>query len=274
MAEKSFDEALSGLETGGTGEPEAGAPHGEPADASSHPTVAAMREQFGDAVLFHTIVGRDEHVVYVPAERIREVLGWMKDGQGYGLLLDVTAVDFGGGRPLEVVYQLISVDHDRVLRVKATLPLTALEVDSVVSLYHSANWMEREAYDMFGIHFRGHPDLRRILMPNNYAEGHPLRKDFPLRGRFSRAEQTRRALSMAVEDFYTPHELEVGRMIPPVPAVTRDEVGTTPAPDPAQAAADPSGTVGRPNDEDWTPGTQGSAAGGAPAPGGPGGAGA
>jgi NADH-quinone oxidoreductase subunit C len=276
MAEKSFDEALHGLETGATEPQDDGAPHGESADPTSHPAVAALRNRFGDAVLHHTIVGRDEHVIYIPADRNREILGWLRNeaGHRYDLLLDVTAVDWGGGRPLEVVYQLISVEQNQVLRVKATLPLAALEIDSVVALWNSANWMEREAFDMFGIHFRGHPDLRRILMPNNYAEGHPLRKDFPLRGRFSRAEQTRRALSMAVEDFYTPHELEVGRFVPPVQAVTRDDVGTTPAPDPAQAAGDPSGTSGRPNDEEWSPGVSGSAASGAPGPSHPGGAGA
>jgi NADH-quinone oxidoreductase subunit C len=276
MAEKSFDEALHGLETGGADAAEESRPRGSEAEDASHPAVRPLRDTFGSAILHHTTAGRGEHVLYVDGERIREILGWLRDepGHTYGLLLDLTAVDYGGGRPLEVLYQLISVDHDQVLRLKVTLPLTSLEVDSAVGVYASANWLEREAFDMFGIHFRGHPDLRRILMPNNYAEGHPLRKDFPLRGRFSRAEQTRRALSMAVEDFYTPHELRVGRMMPELQAVTREDVVTVPAPDPEQAAADPAGTAGRPNDEDWAPGTSGSAAGGAPAPGGPGGAGA
>jgi NADH-quinone oxidoreductase subunit C len=91
--------------------------------------------------------------------------------------------------------------------VRCKLPLDALEIDSVVGLWAGANWLEREVYDLFGVTFRGHPDLRRILMPQDYAEGHPLRKDFPLRGRFSRAEQTRRALAQDVERFYGAEEL-------------------------------------------------------------------
>ena len=98
-------------------------------------------------------------------------------------------MDYGGGRPLTVVYQLWSIQHRRQLRLKCELPLDRLEIDSVEPLWKTANWLEREVFDLFGISFRGHPDLRRILMPENYAEGHPLRKDFPLRGRFSRAEQ-------------------------------------------------------------------------------------
>jgi NADH-quinone oxidoreductase subunit C len=101
------------------------------------------------------------------------------------------------------------MQHRRALRVKAVLPLTDLIIDSVEPLWATANWLEREVFDLFGIRFRGHPDLRRIMMPENYAEGHPLRKDFPLRGRFSRAEQTRRALAMATEDFYSPQEMAV-----------------------------------------------------------------
>jgi NADH-quinone oxidoreductase subunit C len=240
MADRGFDEALEGLETGARPGAESGAPVGEEADAASHPSVAALTVQFGDAVLHHTIVAGDEHVVYVESERAKELLQWLHEDaeQQYDLLLDVTAVDYGGGRPLEVLYQLWSTVHRRQLRLKVTLPLTALETDSVTSIWRSADWMEREAWDMFGIHFRGHPDLRRILMPENYAEGHPLRKDFPLRGRFTRAEQTRRALSMAVEDFYTPDELAVGGL-PAPPGVTREQKGTSPAPDSDAAAATP-----------------------------------
>jgi len=265
MTERSFDESLRGLEEGTAESQASAAPRGEPADASSHPSVAALRARFGDAILHHTVMAGDEHVVFIAPERTTTVMRWLKSDpeQRYDLLLDVTAVDYGGGRPLEVIYQLWSISKRRQLRVKATLPLNALEIDSVTSIWSAANWLERETYDMFGVHFRGHPDLRRILMPDNYAEGHPLRKDFPLRGRFSRAEQTRRALAIAAEDDYTPEELSVGGAPVELTATGGDKAEAA-----ATSAASLPSTPGRPNDaEGWSMGAAGSAAEGAPAPG-------
>lgn len=212
MAGDDLKSGISGLESGpqSTDAPES-APIGDPAAAESHPSVAALRAKFGTAIVHHTVMAQDEHVVYIQPERAVEILAWLKNDpeQRYDLLVDLTAVDYGGGRPLECVYQLWSIPHRRALRIKAVLRLDALEIESATKVWQSANWLEREVFDLFGINFTGHPDMRRIMMPDNYAEGHPLRKDFPLRGRFTRAEQTRRALSMEFEDFYTPDELAV-----------------------------------------------------------------
>lgn len=207
-----FERGLQGLETGPEASDNTDESNVREAPRGSHPTADALRDQFGDAVVSHVIMSGDEHVVYIAADRNLEVLRWLKEdpAQRYDLCKDITAIDFGGNRPLEVLYELWSIPHRRQLRVKSVLPLNALEIDSAVPVWNTANWLEREVYDMFGINFRNHPDMRRILMPDNYAEGHPLRKDFPLRGRFSRAEQTRRALEMDVEDHYTQDELDVG----------------------------------------------------------------
>ena len=178
-------------------------------------TVEALRAAFPGTVVRDLVQSGDQEVVYVDPARNTEVLDWLRTdpGERFNLLVDVTAVDHGGGRPLEVVYQLWSIPHRKALRVKCELPLDRLAIASVTALWSAANWLEREVYDLFGVEFGGHPDLRRILMPENYAEGHPLRKDFPLRGRFSRAEQTRRALSQDMEQYYMPEEME-GRGAP------------------------------------------------------------
>jgi len=206
-----FEESLKGLAGTDRAKRAMPGPGVQTQDVEEHVSVTALREQFGDAVLRHEQHAGDEHVVFVKPERLREIVAWLKDeaSQRYDLLKDVTCVDYGGGRPIQVLYELWSIPNRRQLRVKVELPLDGLEVDSVTPLFATANWHEREAYDMFGVTFRGHPDLRRILMPENYQEGHPLRKDFPLRGRFSRAEQTRRALALDMEDYYTPAELEL-----------------------------------------------------------------
>jgi NADH-quinone oxidoreductase subunit C len=185
--------------------------------------VVALKDLFGEAVLKTEVVAGNQHIVFIPPDRNIEILTWLRDDpeQQYDLLRDVTCVDYGGGRPLQVVYQLFSFFHKNALCLKCELPLDALEIESVCGIWMAADWLEREVYDLFGITFRNHPDLRRILMPPDYAEGHPLRKDFPLRGRFSRAEQTKRALSQDLEHYYFESELERGgepQSLPPAKA--------------------------------------------------------
>lgn len=176
------------------------------------PSVEALRAAFGSAVL-RSAVSCGDSIVWVDRDRAHEVLAWLKNtpGQEFNYLTDITAVDYRDpGQPLEVSYQLRSLGRKVDLRVKVPLdkakPLT---VDSVFDLWRGADWLEREVFDMFGVTFAGHPDLRRILMWDTYAEGYPLRKDFPLRGNFTRAEQTRQALAANPEAHYSMEELSI-----------------------------------------------------------------
>jgi len=238
-----FKKGLDALESGpGTSPKETPSVPPPPEDLPPHPTVEALRSRFGEAIGRHEVVAGDEHILYIDPARSLEVLQWLRDEpeQRYDFLQDLTAIDYGNGVSLQVVYQLWSTVHKRNIRLKAELPLESLEIDSVYYVWRAADWLEREVYDMFGVVFQGHPDLRRILMPYNYAEGHPLRKDFPLRGRFSRAEQTRRALSMKTEDHYSPRELEVARRL----GQKLPEVMTEGGPGVPNAALDPTGGQG------------------------------
>jgi NADH-quinone oxidoreductase subunit C len=116
------------------------------------------------------------------------------------------------------VWHLRSLPFRRFLRLKALLQRGApLEVDSVWPVFKGADWLERECFDMFGIKFIGHPDLRRLLMWEQYKEGFPLRKDFPLRGRFSRAEQLRQALAANPEARYSMEELTIADAFEDIP---------------------------------------------------------
>src|SRR5687768_15867289 len=103
----------------------------------AHPSVPRLTERFGDAIFRHEITSGDQQVVFVDPSRNREILGWLKDDPSelYDLLADVTAVDYGGGRPLQVVYQLWSIPLKRALRVKCELPLANLEIASVAPLW-------------------------------------------------------------------------------------------------------------------------------------------
>jgi NADH-quinone oxidoreductase subunit C len=179
---------------------------------ATSPSVPALRSEFGSAVERH-LVSCGQTVVYVGRDRAHDVLAWLKasPGQEFDYLTDVTAVEYRDPeRPLELVYQLRSLARKADLRVKVALDKRgALEVQSVYDLWRGADWLEREVYDMFGVTFVGHPDLRRNLMWETYAEGYPLRKDFPLRGHFSRAEQTRQALAANPEAHYSLEELSI-----------------------------------------------------------------
>ena len=174
-------------------------------------------------------VARDgERIVYVARDRLLEAMTWLKEtpGQAFNYLVDVTAVEFRDReRPIEVVYFLRSLKRRVDVRIKVELqPSDELSVDSVWHLWHGADWLEREVFDMFGITFRGHPDLRRILMWETYAEGYPLRKNFPLRGRFSRAEQVRQALNINPEGNYSLEELSIAEAAGDLPDDMRDRL--------------------------------------------------
>jgi NADH-quinone oxidoreductase subunit C len=140
----------------------------------------------------------------------------------------VTAVEFRDTeQPIEVVWHLRSLPYRRFLRLKVKIERGApLEVPSVWSIYRGADWLERECFDMFGIRFTGHPDLRRLLMWEQYKEGFPLRKDFPLRGRFSRSEQLRQALAANPEARYSKEELTIAQAFEDLPDDMRRRLGT------------------------------------------------
>jgi NADH-quinone oxidoreductase subunit D len=185
----------------------------EAADAGvdGHASVVALRAAFGDAIREVRTDALGYPVVSVAPARSAEILAFLREdaAQDYDMLADLMGAHEGLGLPIQVWYQLWSMNHGRQLRILCEVPLDDLELDTVTHLWKAADWLERETWDMYGVSFKGHPDLRRILMPENYEEGFPLRKDFPLRGRFSRSEQVRRALSRSLEDVYAVEELEM-----------------------------------------------------------------
>ena len=186
----------------------------------ANPSAEALRARFPDAVGRVDVVWGETTVVIEP-RRALEIVRWLHEdpGQQYDYLSDVTAVEFRDmEQPLEVVWHLRSLPFRRFLRLKALLRRgQPLEVDSVWPVFKGADWLERECYDMFGIKFVGHPDLRRLLMWEQYKEGFPLRKDFPLRGRFSRAEQLRQALAANPEARYSMEELSIADAFEDIP---------------------------------------------------------
>ncbi len=154
-------------------------------DLERHPVVRVLREAYPDDLL-DIIRFRDETTIHVSREKFREIAFFLRDDERILLnfLTDLTVVDMLRMRTaprFDVVAQLYSIPNRRRLRLKAGFD-DGEPVPSLVPVWNGANWLEREAYDMFGVIFEGHPNLRRMLLPDDWDEGHPLRKDYPLRG--------------------------------------------------------------------------------------------
>ena len=142
-----------------------------------------LKEQFPDEVAGVTQSGEQVSVI-VKRGRISDICRYLHDDPAICMnyLSDLCGVDYPDRKPrFEVVYNLYSLKHFHRLRLKALVPEEELSIDSIVSVWAGANWHERETCDMYGIVFNNHPDLRRILMPEDW-EGFPLRKDYPLKG--------------------------------------------------------------------------------------------
>ncbi|HMF58431.1 MAG TPA: NADH-quinone oxidoreductase subunit C [Pyrinomonadaceae bacterium] len=146
--------------------------------------VAALKQEHSDWIS-ETIIAFDEMTVVVPRERIAEVCSFLKTAQGFefNMLADLCGVDRGPEEEprFEVNYHLFSTTLHHRIRLKVLLNEDDAHVQTVTGVWRTANWHERETFDLFGVIFDNHPDLRRILLPEEW-EGHALRKDFPLRG--------------------------------------------------------------------------------------------
>jgi len=139
--------------------------------------------------------------LYVSPDHIHAVAGALRDGPelAFTFLAELTAADYWPREPrFELVYMLISLEHRTRLRLKVRLPAADPRVPTVSDLWPGANWLEREVWDLFGIAFQGHPDPRRLLMPEDW-EGYPLRKDYPVQIR--QTPRASEALQVTEEEF-------------------------------------------------------------------------
>lgn len=153
----------------------------KPTDAADHPLVRKLKAQFNEAIGDASeFIGQLS--IRVQRERIVEVCEFLKNDENapFNYLSDLTCVHYPdrGDAPFEVVYNLFSIPANERVRLKVSTT-EETSVDSVTGVWPAANWLEREVFDLFGIRFANHPDLRRLLLPPDW-EGHPLRKDFPL----------------------------------------------------------------------------------------------
>jgi NADH-quinone oxidoreductase subunit C len=152
-------------------------------ELKGHPAVACLLAWDARAIQ-GVKFDREEMTIYVGPESIREAGALLRDNAEYAFnfLSDITCVDWYPAEPrFEVVYHLLSIPKKERVRLKVRLHGAHAVVESLTSVWPSANFFEREVFDLFGVRFTGHPYLRRILMPEDW-EGHPLRKDYPVEG--------------------------------------------------------------------------------------------
>ena len=150
--------------------------------AENNRAVVKLREKFASSII-EVVEYRGEVTVTIKKEDLLSVLAFLKQSLQYNLLTDVTAIDYLGKKEerFMLVYLLCSIPNKDRLRVKAAVSGEDCRIESASQVWSTADWLEREVYDLFGITFDNHPDLRRILMTDDW-EGHPLRKDYPLQG--------------------------------------------------------------------------------------------
>lgn len=143
--------------------------------------VDKLKAKFGETVLAVSEF-RGETTVVVKKEEIVAVCAFLKGELGFNFLTDLCSIDYLGQAPrFMMVYQLYNIGTHKRLRIKAAVEESDARIDTVSGVWATANWLERECYDLMGIVFNNHPDPRRILMPDDWV-GHPLRKDYPVQG--------------------------------------------------------------------------------------------
>jgi NADH-quinone oxidoreductase subunit C len=148
---------------------------------SEHAAVGKLKQSFSEDVL-DVVEFRGETTITVKKEKIVEISTFLRDELGYNFLADLCGVDYLGTTPrFMVVYNIYNIALKDRLRIKVPVEENDAKVDTVTVVWGTANWHERECWDLMGISFNNHPDLRRILMAADW-EGHPLRKDYPLQG--------------------------------------------------------------------------------------------
>ena len=147
-------------------------------------TLKKLTERFPDSII-ETHSHRGNDTVVVKKEDILDICTYLRDDEAllYNFMMDLTAVDYLGKEPrFEVVYHLYSLKFNKRVRIKARVSESDCSIDSVVPVWIGADWFEREVFDLYGITFKGHPELRRILLYEGF-QGHPLRKDYPIKQR-------------------------------------------------------------------------------------------